>query len=68
MNMTASRDWQLGGTSEDGRFFASDLQPGEWELQLCPKGYRAIRGVVEIDESSPIESFDLLTDDVHAQL
>jgi hypothetical protein len=58
-NMTASAGWQTGGTGHDGRFFSSDLQPGKWELQLCPKGHRPIRGVVVIDEASPIESFDL---------
>ena len=57
--MTASRDWRTGGTGENGQFFSSDLSPGRWELELCPRGYRPIRGIVEIDETSPVSSFEL---------
>ena len=62
VNMTTSAGWQTGGTDQYGRFFSSDLEPGKWELQLCPKGYRPIRGIVIIDGTAPTDSFDLFVE------
>jgi hypothetical protein len=56
---SAPPEWQFGGTDQTGRFFASDLAAGRWELQLCPQGYRPIRGVIQIDDGSPVESVAL---------
>jgi hypothetical protein len=60
--MTSSREWQEGATDQNGTFFSTDKEPGEWELQVCDDGYQPIYGVVLIDQTSPIASFELFAE------
>ena len=61
-SMIATRQWQSGATDQSGRFFATDLEPGRWELEICGTGYRPIAGVVVIDETSPALQIELSTE------
>ena len=67
VGMTATRDWNEGATDQAGLFFSSDMPEGKWELEICAKGYRPIRGVIVINQSLPIAGVSLRAERLNAK-
>jgi hypothetical protein len=57
--MSATRDWQEWQTGEEGFFGVTDKLPGEFELDVCAKGYRPLHGIVVVDQSAPSGTTEL---------
>ena len=57
--MNSDGEWREGATNQDGDFAVTDQQDGEYQLEVCARGYRPISGVVVINHASPSFGFTL---------
>jgi hypothetical protein len=58
-----TRVWDEGnfGTDEKGRFWMTDLPPGDWEIEFCIPEHEGLRGTLRVVESSPVSQITLYT-------